>query len=1382
MQEPSPSIDDSERDAAPGAPAFPIIGLGASAGGLQALTDFFRNLPPDSGMAFVVILHLSPTHQSSAAQVLQAIAAIPVAQATDGAMLEPDHAYVIPPSKHLALEGGRLRLSDPKGLSGKPLAIDLFLRSLARERKEYAAAIVLSGAGSDGALGLASIKEEGGITIAQDPADAEYGSMPEAAIESGVVDIVLPAEAMPQKLIELWHNMRAMHLPPVDDPEAPVASGEDKQTGVAQTLLDIIALLQAHTGHDFRHYKRATVVRRIERRMQVCGLPDLGAYRERLKSDPNEGQALLHDLLIGVTSFFRDHASFEALEREVIPQLFKDKEASGQVRAWVAACSTGEEAYSLAMLLCEQASLLSRPPHLQIFGTDLDERGIAACRAGVYPASIAADVPPARLLQFFSREENRYRIKKAVRDKILFAQHNLLRDPPFSRLDLITCRNLLIYLTRDVQARILEMFHFALNPGGYLFLGTSESADAVPELFVPVDKKNRIYRARSLAHSLRYSPPLPSGPVSRLPLADAKPEGARRSKLSFAQVHQRALALHAPPSVVVDLDSDIVHTSDGVGKFLRYAGGEPSHNLVSLALPELRRELRTILFQAIHKRKSVEAGRVRIERDGHVCWVNMVARPFHDEEAGADFVLVVFDEVEQALGETQGDAENDQKDAVMLQVEEELRRTKEQLQETVERSETSTEELKASNEELQAINEELRSATEELETSKEELQSVNEELVTVNHELKSKVEETDKVNDDLNNLIASTDIATIFVDQGLHIKRYTPRATAIFNIIPADIGRSLLDITHRLEYEQLAEDAAAAFESLRLVERAVRSNDDRYYIVRMLPYRTTDDRIEGAVLTFIDITSRRQAEEKARAGERRIKLFADSTKDYAIITMDTEGIITTWNKGAERIFGHAEAEALGQPMDLIFTPEDVAAGIPQAERAQARAEGRAEDERWHLHKDGSWLFCGGVISPLENEDFCGYAKVVRDLTERKRAESRHEADLAKDKAEREGMRAESMMKDQFLAVMSHELKQPLNLVLINAELLLRLPETRNSELVRKGAEIIRKSVIGQAKIIDDLLDLSRLTTGKLRLSLADVDLAAAIRSIVEVAQPDARAHSISLSLEEAGPALMVRADPVRLDQILWNLVSNALKFTPAGGRITVSLSQEKGHARLDVEDSGRGIAPEFLPHVFDIYRQADAPTTRAQGGLGIGLTLVQQLTRLHGGRTEAYSAGLGQGARFSVWLPLPGAPRRHGPKGAATRAPDIDGLRILVVDDMKEACDGLQAVLEFEGAQVSVATSAAAALELLEHTPVDLIISDIAMPGMDGYQFMEEARMRSSCKDVPAIALTGMGSRKDAARARAAGFSAHVRKPASTESLLALIMELRAAHGGAGNT
>jgi two-component system CheB/CheR fusion protein len=852
---------------------FPVVGIGASAGGMQALQRFFEHMPNDNGMAFVVILHLSPSHESNVDSVLQRTTRMPVLQVTQPQPIEKNHIYVISPKQQLTMNDGYLSVSELERHFGHPIAIDLFFRTLAEVHRERAIAIVLSGTGSDGAVGLARLKQEGGVTFAQRPDDAEYDGMPSAAIGTGMVDFVLPVVEMPQKLIDISRNARLIELPAVQDdadaaiipPSVRVTHSEEAE----KALHDILMLLRSHTGHDFRHYKRATVLRRIERRLQVRGVTTLPAYRALLESDEKESAALLGDMLIGVTNFFRDREAFDALEREVIPQLFLDKPSDEQVRTWVAACSTGEEAYSLGMQLMDQAGLLSAPPSVQVFATDIDDHAIAIARLGLYPGSIVTDVPPTRLRQYFTKEEDRYRIRKNLRDRILFASHNLLRDPPFSRLDLISCRNLLIYLNRDIQAQVLEMFHFSLNPGGFLFLGSSESAEVVNHYFAPFDKKNRIYRARILSRSARYTPLLPLGSPPKTALSGLVASAQSKRKFSFGEVHQRALMQHAPPSVIVNQESNIVHMSDRAGRFLHHAGGELSRNLVSLVYPELRLELRTALFQALQSGKSVEARQVQMKRDERAFYVNMVVRPFHDDEAGADFVLVQFDEVEQTMSEQSSGAGQDR---VLVQLEQEMQRTKEQLQETIERSEVSTEELRASNEELQAINEELRSATEELETSKEELQSVNEELITVNYELKLKIDETGKVNDDLNNLIASTDIATIFVDSAIRIKRYTPRATDIFNIIPSDIGRSLLDITHRLDYEQLAADADATFHTLRSVEREVRSTDGHYYIARILPYRTTEDRIDGAVLTFFDISARRQAEQKLlEADEERLR-------------------------------------------------------------------------------------------------------------------------------------------------------------------------------------------------------------------------------------------------------------------------------------------------------------------------------------------------------------------------------------------------------------------------------------------------------------------------------------------------------------------------------
>jgi two-component system CheB/CheR fusion protein len=1365
-------------DVVPSTLHFPVVGIGASAGGLPALQTLFENMPAVSDMAFVVILHLSPRHPSSAAEILQRTTRMPVVQVTSKVQIERGHVYVIAPNVHLSMVDGLLLVDELERPRGQHVAIDLFFRTLAHVHRERAVAIVLSGTGSDGAVGLSRVKEQGGVTLAQAPGDAEHEGMPVAAIRTGAVDFILPVVDMPQLLIDLWANARSIRLPPPGDADVQIARKvtAEEIASAEDALQEIIGGLLDHTGHNFRHYKRATVLRRIERRMQVRYVHTLPEYRDVLASDASEYKALLDDMLIGVTNFFRDRDAFEALERDVIPELFKDRTPGEEVRAWVAACATGEEAYSLAMLLADQAALTEPAPIFQVFASDIDEEAIDTARHGCYPTSIITDVAPARLRQYFNKEDDCYRTRKTLRDRILFASHNLLRDPPFSRLDLISCRNLLIYLNRDVQLRVLQTFHFALKPGGYLFLGTSESAESVSDYFIPVDKKHRIYRARTGGRSLHYHGPSSGQYDTRLPEI-ARPKLAGKRQSSFADLHQRALALLAPPSCVIDGDGNLVHVSEQAGRFLRMGGGEPSRNLLALILPELRTELRSAIYQAAHHGARTICQPVHITEPSDAGSIVMTVSPFRDEESDGDFLVVLFERVEQAPDVQPVLRADGSHDVVLAQLEAELQRKREQLQETIESSEISTEELRASNEELQAINEELRSATEELETSKEELQSVNEELVTVNYELKVKVEETGKANDDLNNLIASTDIATIFVDSGLRIKRFTPRAADLFSIIASDVGRSLLDLTHKLDYDQLAEDVSATFDTLRLVEREVRSNDGRFYIVRLLPYRTNEDRIEGAVMTFFDITLRRQAEEQARASEARMQMVAESANDYAIITMDQQGRVTSWNKGAEKVFGYSADEMRGESLDRLFVPEDLAAGVPAEELRRALEDGRAEDERWHLHKDGSRFFCSGVTTPLHNGDFYGYAKIARDVTARTRLDSEREQARHRHDAERADAAQAAALKDEFLSVMSHELRHPLNMININVELLSRMPELRQSPTFMRAATIIRSSVMSQAKIIDDLMDMSRVRTGKLSLAMAPLSLDAVLHGIIDVARKDPATRDIGLQLSGSTGGMPVLADSIRIEQVTMNLLSNAFKFTPAGGHVEVRLSCEDGFARIDVVDDGQGIAPSFLPHVFDMYGQGASAATRAKGGLGIGLALVREIVALHGGRVEAASDGIGKGARFSFWLPLLDRSAALPPGGHGAADDSLAGLRILLVDDMDEMVQVFKTLLETTGATVHAATSAQQGLDVLAREEIDLLISDISMPEIDGYEFLQRVHAIPKYAKLPAIAITSMRRDTDIARTRAAGFAAHLGKPVSVDRLNAIVHELLPRHG-----
>ncbi|CAM3456121.1 chemotaxis protein CheB [Polaromonas hydrogenivorans] len=1346
---------------------FPVVGIGASAGGLDALLRFFEQMPAANGMAFVIILHLSPEHQSNAAEILQRVTKMPVIQVDKRTAIEADHVYVISPTHDLMMSDAHLQLSEPVRLRGMHLAIDLFFRTLAQSHQERAMAIVMSGTGMDGAAGLARVKEEGGVTLAQAPEDAGYDGMPKAAIATGMVDFVLNAVDMPQRLIELWANARRISLPREAEPSAKAMAFDSAQAArlAEEALKDTMALLRTYSKNDFRQYKRATVLRRIERRLQVRRLPDLPAYRDYLREHPEEAQPLLQDMLISVTNFFRDPEAFDALEHDVLPSLLRNRPPDDPVRVWVAGCATGEEAYSVTLLFKEQMSRHNCMSELQVFATDIDERAISVGRNAVYPESISTDVSPGRLRQFFTREKDQFRVIKQLREKVLFANHNVLRDPPFSRIDLVCCRNLLIYLDKTAQARVLEAFRFALKPAGFLFLGSSESADALPNLFTAHDKKNRFYKVNPHVHATRLLLLTTDFPRDHTtPALPGQGQGRREPKLpSFADMHRKLIDQIALPSVLIDASHNILHLSDNVGKFLLPGGGAPSVNLLDNMQSELRTELRTALYQAMHTGKPVKTHAIAVQRGDSQGLVEMTVRFFGEDGPESALTLVMFDEVPEKPGDLQLKGIDQAQQQVIVQLEAEIRQLKEDLQQTIEQTETSTEELKASNEELQAINEELRSATEELETSKEELQSINEELTTVNFELKIKVDETSKINNDLQNFITSTDIATIFIDRGMRIKRYTPQSANLFNLIESDINRSLLDITHKLDYSALANDVVEVFNTLNKVERQVSSSDSRHYLARIRPYRTTDDRIEGAVLTFVDVTALRQAEENVRAGEERLRIAAETTKDYAILTIDEEGLITTWNHGAQRIFGYSEKEAVGQLFAIIFTPEDRAAGAADEELRIARDEGRSTDERWHLRKDGSTFFGSGVVTRLEGK-MGGYAKIARDITENKTLQVSRDELLAMEKRANE-------LKDQFLAVMSHELKHPLNLIQVNTELLLSQPEVRALPEVVRAGETIRHAVVSQTKIIDDLLDLSRARTGKLTLRLAPVNLEELAEMIASAAREAASKKGLTLVYECSDKEVLALCDRVRTEQVFWNLINNAIKFTPEGGTITVQLARDAEFAKFSVIDTGQGITAEFLPQIFGMFVQAPnqkVPSTNM--GLGVGLTLVRDLTVAQGGKVLADSAGLGKGATFSVWLPL--AQTRQQDKKTIEQTGNLKGLQILVVDDMIDLLEPFAALLRLEGATVDMATSGQEALELLEKSAYDLLISDIGMPCMDGYELIRKIRKIPGLHALKAIALSGYGRQVDAVRALQSGFDAHLSKPATVAHICQTIAQL----------
>ncbi len=833
---------------------FLVVGLGASAGGIQALKQFFSQVPVDSGIAYVVILHMSPEHESKLAEILQLSTQIPVTQVKARVKVDPNHVYVIPPNQNLAMTDGHLALTDMIGLEERRSPVDLFFRTLAETNDSRAVSVILSGTGANGSMGLKRIKEYGGVAFAQDPTEAQYTDMPRNAIATGLVDYVLPVEEIPKKILSYKDHRNSIQLLDLPQVEAP-----DEQA-----LRDIFTQLRMRTGHDFSNYKRATILRRIERRVGIKELSGLSEYARYLKDDRAEPHALMKDLLISVTNFFRDTAAIEALATRVLPAILSQKDEEDSVRIWIPGCATGEEAYSVAMLLNETTSSIVNPPRIQLFATDLDAAAISFAREGFYTEAEVADVSPERLRRFFVKEHEGYRIRRELRETILFAVHNIIKDPPFSHLDLVSCRNLLIYLNRTAQSRVLEVMHFALNSGGYLFLGASESIEASLDLFTTLDKAHHIFQSRPVPTRMAF----PLADINFKPLLAPQVERERTpqelramERLSYVDLHQRLLEQVGPPSLVVNEAYDIVHLSDRAGRYLQVGGGELSHNLLKLIRPELRLDLRTALYQAVQNRAQVQTSVLTMSTlEGDSINVSITVRPvLREGDPTRGFVLVLFEEGETVPEVVARKSEISSTEPIAQQLEDELMHSKSQLRATVEQYEIQQEELRASNEELQAMNEELRSVAEELETGKEELQSVNEELTTVNQELKVKIEELSQANNDFMNLMNSTDIGTIFLDRSLRVKLFTPRARDCFNLISSDVGRPLLDITNKLLYDDLAKDLDGILRNLYKIEREVESVDHRWYTMRILPYRTSEDRIGGIVISLLDITERNTA-------------------------------------------------------------------------------------------------------------------------------------------------------------------------------------------------------------------------------------------------------------------------------------------------------------------------------------------------------------------------------------------------------------------------------------------------------------------------------------------------------------------------------------------
>ena len=1202
--EPAPNVAETDESPEP----F-VVGIGASADGLRALKRFLDHLPAQTDMTFVVVQHLAPDHESSLCGLLQGVTDLPVEMADDGVEIEENHVYVIPAGKQLGIQNGGFETDQMPDLHRGRHTIDFFFRALAEGREHRAAGILLSGAGTDGTAGLRAIREYGGLTMVQDPDEAGVGTMPRHAVDAGVVDFVLSVDEMPERLQSVTRANRRFDVqqPP-----------ESLEKGESEVLRRIMRLIHKQTGNDLSNYKRPTVLRRIARRMQVCEVDTLEAYLRHLENEPEEVDRLFEELLIGVTRFFRDKEAWETLDRDVIPELFDGKTADDEVRVWVPGCATGEEAYTVGMLLERYAQTVDHPPEIKVFATDIDREAIAFARRALYPSAIASDVPSEVLERYFRREDEEYRVVKRLRNHLLFAVQNALADPPFSNLDLVTCRNFLIYLEPEAQEQLLEILHYGLRDEGFLMLGSSETTTQGAELYETIDKENHLYRALPESQARIHVPRRAFGYDEAETLAEEGP--AVEVEPDLEQIHREALLdEYAPPSVLVDADSnELLHVVGDVEQYLRVAPGRPSSDVLEMVADQLRAQVRTLLFEAV--RTPDDPARRQVSLEDHELQLQAVAF----EPTGADTTVVEVSFVRLAdLGTAdQGQDRTDEagdSESVVDELEEQLERTRARLQSTIEEYETSNEKLRASNEELMSMNEELQSTTEELETSKEELQSMNEELQTVNDELNDKIEQLDSVNSDLRNLMRSTDIGTIFLDRDLTIKRFTEPVTEYFNLIHTDEGRPFSHITHELEANELLGDARRVLEDLTTIEREISSENGRHYMCRALPYLNVDDRVDGVVLTFVDITERKRIRERLAANEKEFRtVFESAANPMFIYQLRDDGSPEPFTE----VNGRA-VEKTGIPRDELAEMTIAEVFSPGTFEVDRHFEVLAEDGEFHeeamLRRPGDDpVPCEVQAKQMRVDDASMVVEVVRDISARKR----YERALVESKERAEKL---AELRSMFLSTLSHDVRSPLTAIMNMASVLRRKMDEEDREMVDR----IQRSTEQLRKILDSILRMAKLEAGDTFAVPEQFDLIGAIEDVLELHEPLTVDEQLEVRYVGPDSPVDVELDSRFMTQILGNLVDNALKYTDEG-EVVIELSETPERVRIDVSDTGPGIPEEEQQEIFERFETGSGGA--AQDSIGLGLAITRMLTEALGGEISVEST-LGEGSAFTVEFP-----------------------------------------------------------------------------------------------------------------------------------------------------
>jgi two-component system CheB/CheR fusion protein len=1294
----------------------PVAGFGASAGGLEAFSELLQHLPAETGMAFVLVQHLDPKHGSLLTELLAKSTEMTVVQVRDGMRAEPNRVYVIPPNANMSIADGILHL---EARLTHHMPIDHFFRSLAQDQGSKAIGVILSGTASDGTLGLKAIKAEGGITFAQDEKTAKYDGMPRSAILAGCVDFILPPEGIARELVRLGQHPYV----------APAQTGEAAAFDNDPQFAQIFSLLRNNTGVDFVYYKHATIRRRILRRMALHKHERVEQYLEYLRQHPDELNALFHDILINVTSFFREPATFDVLREKVFPPIFKDRAPEDTVRVWVPGCATGEEAYSVAISLLEYMRENDLDHAIQVFGTDLSETALEKARAGVYPESISADVSAERLRRFFLKVNGSYQISRSIRDMCIFARQNLTKDPPFSKLDLITCRNVLIYLGPVLQARVMRYFHYGLKPNGYLVLGLSETIGSSLELFAPVTGKERIY-------SKKIAPPgmnLDFGPFdeTRGGMEYRHVEDWASAPELHKRVDQIILARHSPAGVVVDKDLKVLQFRGHTAPFLEHSAGQPSLSLLKMTRGGVGLELRKMIQRVTKTGASVQSEPMRLA-SGDNNTVRLAVTPIKGPQVGEMAFLVLFETDHDAAAERERkDVKKPKPKAVgpdhIEDLEQELTATKQYLQTVIEEQEASSEELKSAHEEVQSSNEELQSTNEELLTSKEELQSTNEELNTLNEEMQGRNAELTQINNDLNNLLSSVNIPIVMLGNDLRIRRFTPQAERVLNLLPTDVGRKVTDFRIKINIPDLEALFLDVIDNLNTKEREVEDQTGCTYLMSIRPYRTSENRIDGAVMTLYDITERKQS------AEIRYRRLFESAKDGILIVERGTAEILDVNPFLTRLSGYSRSELLGRRYSdtPLFAGTDLHPSslpdTPDAESTQISLT---------LHKKAGEPIDVEIVANTYVEGPKLVVQLnIRDVGPRVRAEEKRRRDAEQ---RRQGEKMEAI--GRLAGGVAHDFNNLLTAIVGYSDLLKE--RVRGDDALIREVDSIRSAADRAANLTRQLLAFGR----KQIVQPTILDLNVLLAEMGQMLQVMIN-EKVEL-LIEPGPELgHVRSDRSQLEQVVTNLVLNSRDAMPEGGKIkiaTANVTVDEAYARthrsvppgeyvmLSVSDTGIGMDAETQSHAFEPFF-----TTKPKGlGTGLGLSTIYGIVKQSGGHIWAYSE-LGHGTTFQIYLPrLAGAATTPASDGRPERS--LRGTEtILVVEDEPMVRRLTQNILEDEGYRVLPASNGPEALQLMKEYQgaIHMLLTDVIMPRMSGREVAD--RMASQRPDARVLFMSG---------------------------------------------